>query len=75
MRLLYKKDWVDLQSQIANDYAKGIIRGENLILNFLDKSYLFMRYGYYKEKLFYTLPGNIKGSNVEYKFKNPNDFR
>ncbi|CAA0203089.1 hypothetical protein [Tenacibaculum maritimum] len=73
--LLYKKDWVDLQSQIANDYADGIIRGENPILNFLDRSYLFMRYGYYKAKLFYTLPGNIKGSNVEYKFKNPNNFR
>ncbi|WP_422091814.1 hypothetical protein [Tenacibaculum ovolyticum] len=73
--LVYKEDWVDLRSQIVNDYADGLILNGSTILNFLDENYLFMRYGYYKTKLTYTLPGNIKGSSVVYKFKNSNNFR
>ncbi|WP_369049312.1 hypothetical protein [Tenacibaculum sp. UWU-22] len=72
---VYKFDWIDIQSQIVNDYANRVISNNNPVLAFLDKNYLFMRYGYYKTTLFYTLPGNIKKSSVQYKFKNPNKFR
>ncbi|RKF03601.1 hypothetical protein C8N26_1991 [Tenacibaculum lutimaris] len=72
---VYKQDWIDIESQIVNDYSDGIINNGNLVLEFLDKNYLFMRYGEYKVKLFYTLPSGIKGTNTTYKFKNPNKFR
>ncbi len=73
--LVYKSDWVDLQSQIVNDYVDGLIADNNPVLNFLDENYLFMRYGYYQTELKYMLPGGINGSSANYKFKNPNDFR
>ncbi|WP_437822909.1 hypothetical protein [Tenacibaculum mesophilum] len=72
---VYKQDWIDIQSQIVNDYSDGIIDDGNPVLEFLDKNYLFMRYGDYKTELFYTLPSGIKGTSVIYKFKNPNKFR
>jgi hypothetical protein len=72
---VYKQDWIDIQSQIVNDYSDGIIDDGNPVLEFLDKNYLFMRYGDYKIKMFYTLPSGIKGTSAIYKFKNPNKFR
>ncbi len=71
----YKADWLDMQSQILNDYVDGLIPKGSSLLNFLDDDYLFMRYGFYETKLSYTLPGGIEGSNSTYKFKNPNRFR
>ncbi len=73
--LAYKSDWVDMQSQIVNDYVDGHITDDDPVLNFLDRHYLFMRYGFYKTTLSYKLPGNINGTSTTYKFKNPNNFR
>jgi len=73
--LVFKADWVDMQSQILNDYVDGLIPKGSSLLNFLDKDYLFMRYGFYKTTLRYKLPGGIDGTSATYKFKNPNRFR
>ncbi len=73
--LLYKTDWVDLHSQLVNAHIDGFIKGNDPVLNFLDEDYLFMRYGFYKTKLIYNLPGGKKGSEAIFKFKNPNKFR
>ena len=73
--LAYKEDWVAMQSHIVNDYVDGLISDASPVLNFLDSSYLFMRYGFYKTTLRYKLPGGINGTSATYRFKNPNDFR
>lgn len=73
--LIYKSDWVDLQAQLVNAHLDGAIKSNNTVLNFLDEDYLFMRYGFYKTRLIYMLPGNLKGSEAIYEFKNPNKFR
>jgi hypothetical protein len=73
--LVYKQDWVDLQSQIVNDYIDGLISNGSTLLNFLDAEYLFMRYGFYNTTVQYTVPGGINGTSAIYKFKNPNKFR
>lgn len=73
--LTYKEDWIDIQSQIVNDYVDDIIVDGDPVLNFLDNNYLFMRYGFYKTTLTYRLPGGIDGTTATYRFKNPNDFR
>ncbi len=72
--LAYKADWVSIRSQIVNDQIEGL-PSNSPVLTFLDASYLFMRYGYYKTTLTYKMPGGIKGTNATYKFKNPNNFR
>lgn len=71
----YKNDWRNMRSQIINDYVDDLIAETNPILNFLDESYLFMRYGFYNTTMKYKLPGNKKGTEVLYKFKNNNNFR
>ena len=73
--IAYKMDWVDIHSQIVNAYTDGLIPKDSPILNFLDADYLFMRYGSYRIKLSYKLPGNIMGTNAIYRFKNLNKFR
>lgn len=73
--LVYKEDWMDMQSQIVNDYVDGLISNGSPILNFLDADYLFMRYGFYKIKLSYILPGGRRSTSAVYNFKNPNNFR
>lgn len=68
----YSTDWRDIQKQILND--KNASLGAK---RFFRKNFPFMRYGNYKTKLVYKLPGlNTKGiSNIAYKFKNPLKFR
>lgn len=73
--LTYKEDWVDMHSQIVNDQTDGLIPNNSPVLHFLDQNYLFMRYGFYKIDLQYTLPGGTNGTRSTYKFKNPNKFR
>lgn len=75
LTMTYKADWIDLRSQIVNDQVDGLIPSGSPVLNFLDENYLFMRYGFYKTKLSYKLPGGIEGSSSIYKFKNPINFR
>jgi hypothetical protein len=67
--LSYKEDWVDLQSQIANDYVKNPYLSEN-ITQFLDENYKFIRQGTYKIRLKYRLPGGIDGSQATINYKN-----
>lgn len=73
--LLYKKDWVDLRSQILNDYVKGLILPSNPVIEIIDADFLIMRFGNYTIDLQYELPGGIRGSSEEYEFKNNNRFR
>lgn len=73
--LAYKQDWVNMHSQIVNAQIDGLIPSGSSVLDFLDESYLFMRYGFYKIKLSYKLPGDIDRSSATYRFKNPNNFR
>ncbi|WP_411029854.1 hypothetical protein [Spongiimicrobium sp. 3-5] len=73
--LAYKHDWVDMQSQLVNDYVDGHIPSNSSVLRMLDKEYRFMRYGYYNIKLTYMLPGEIPGTSAVHKFKNPINFR
>src|SRR5690606_34752386 len=70
--LLYKQDWVDLQSQILNDYVDGLIPRGSEAASFLDKDFYFMRYGKYTIIMQYILPGGVKGSSYQYDFKNNN---
>ena len=73
--LLYKQDWVDLHSQILNDYVDGLILRGSEAASFLDKDFYFMRYGKYTINMQYILPGGVKGSSYQYDFKNNNKFR
>ncbi|MCX2681998.1 hypothetical protein OOZ15_18750 [Galbibacter sp. EGI 63066] len=73
--LIYKKDWVDLHSQIINDYVDGKITRSHPAYSFLDKDYYFMRYGKYTVNMQYMLPGGIRGTSIQYDFKNNNRFR
>ncbi|SNR14553.1 hypothetical protein [Tenacibaculum jejuense] len=73
--LAYKEDWVDIHAQLVNAHIDGYINANDPVLKFLDEDYLFMRYGFYKTKLIYNLPGGKKGSEAIFKFKNPNKFR
>ncbi|MCV6630138.1 MAG: hypothetical protein OIF50_09790 [Flavobacteriaceae bacterium] len=72
--LIYKQDWLDLQSQIVNDVAQNkpiTLAAERI----LDTNYAFMRYGKYAIKMQYVLPGNRLGTSADINFKNPNKFR
>ncbi|TCI90120.1 hypothetical protein [Tenacibaculum sp. M341] len=73
--LAYKSDWVDIHEQLVNAHIDGFIQANDPVLNFLDEDYVFMRYGFYKTKLIYNLPGGKKGSEAIFQFKNPNKFR
>src|SRR5690606_36457071 len=73
--LVYKRDWVDLYSQILNDYVKGLIPSGSAAASFLNKDYYFMRYGEYTIDMQYVLPGGFRGSSYQYDFKNNNRFR
>lgn len=73
--LTYKQDWVDLRSQILNDYVDGLIPSGSAAASFLGKDFYFMRYGKYTVDMQYVLPGGIKGSSYQYDFKNNNKFR
>ncbi|WP_335966834.1 hypothetical protein [Galbibacter sp. PAP.153] len=73
--LIYKKDWVDLRSQILNDYVDGLVPKGSSAAAFLDKDFYFMRYGKYTIDMQYVLPGGGKGTGYRYGFKNNNRFR
>ncbi len=74
--LTYKRDWVDMHEQIVNDHIKGLIPSNSPVLKFLDERFPLMRYGVYKIRLTYILPGGVsRGTNATYKYKNPNKFR
>jgi len=66
----YKLDWTDLQSQIINDYVRGILPGNSPVMQLLDAGYKFIRQGYYNVRLQYILPGGTKGTEAIMKYKN-----
>jgi hypothetical protein len=72
---VYKEDFVDLRDQVYSDFTKGRIHGQHPAMSLTRAAYYFMRYGKYKIKLKYTLPGGIQGSEAKIDFKNPLKFR
>lgn len=72
---IYKEDFVDLRDQVYSDFTQGIINGQHPAMSLTNASYYFMRYGKYKIKMSYILPGGIKGSEAKIDFKNPLRFR
>lgn len=71
----YKVDYVDIRNRVLNDYVDGLINYGDTTLDILDNDYLFMRQGKYAIKMSYNLPGGIKGTSVEYDYKNPIKIR
>ncbi len=72
---IYKEDFVDLRDQVYSDFTQGIINGQHPAMSLTNEAYYFMRYGKYKVKMNYMLPGGIKGSEAKIDFKNPLRFR
>lgn len=67
----YEQDIYDINVQINDRWAAGLITNSDPAFAFLDKYYEFMRYGAYGTTLKYTLPGGIAPSTKRYNFKNP----
>lgn len=72
---IYHTDYVDLRDRIVNDYVNGLININAPELSIMEEDYKLMLYGKYNIKLQYNLPGGIKGSFANYKFKNPLSLR
>ena len=72
---IYKEDFVDLRDQVYSDFTKGIINSQHPAMSLTNAAYYFMRYGKYKIRLSYILPGGIKGTEATIDFKNPLKFR
>lgn len=71
----YKVDYLDIRDRVFNDYVDGLIASNDRALDILDDEYLFMRKDKYTIKLSYELPGGIKGTSIEYNYKNPIEIR
>ncbi|WP_103068654.1 hypothetical protein [Aquimarina sediminis] len=72
---IYKEDFVDLRDQVYSDFTQGLINGQHAAMSLTKAQYYFMRYGKYKIKLNYILPGGIKGTEAKIDFKNTLKFR
>lgn len=72
---VYKEDWVNLTNLMVNDEIDRPIDPNAAFYKILRKHFEFMRYGDYKIKLNYRLPGGKKESDFIYKYQNPNKFR
>lgn len=71
LALAYKKDFVDVFSQISNDIAKGVILATHPAYQFLGHTFPSLRKGDYRIKLRYTLPGGKQTNEATQLFKNP----
>jgi len=67
----YYIDYLDVRDRVINDYASGLISSDSPYLSIIGEEYKFMRTGKYTIKLQYYLPGGIKGTSANYKYKNP----
>ena len=72
---IYHRDYIDIRDRVLNDYARGLISSSAPEISILNEEYKFMLYGKYNIKLQYWLPGGIKGSSANYKYKNDLLFR
>jgi hypothetical protein len=68
---VYKGDLMDLRNQAYSDLTDGKITGTHPIMRVTQGGYKIMKYGKYKVKLQYMLPGGVKGSEATIKFNNP----
>ncbi|TSE05631.1 hypothetical protein [Aquimarina algiphila] len=68
---IYFIDYLDVRDRVINDYANGLISSGSQELSIISEEYKFMLYGKYNIKLQYNLPGGIKGTSANYKYKNP----
>ncbi len=68
---IYYQDYLDIRDRVINDYANGVIPSTSSELSIISEDYKFMLYGKYNIQLQYTLPGGIKGTSANYKYKNP----
>ncbi len=67
----YYIDYLDVRDRVMNDYAAGLIPSNSPFLSIIGEDYKFMRTGKYTIKLQYYLPGGVKGTSANYKYKNP----
>jgi hypothetical protein len=58
-----------------NDYVDNEAVNISLTKRFLNRNYLFIRYGDYQIVVKYGLPGGEKITEFVYKFRNNNNFR
>ncbi|MBL0683260.1 hypothetical protein [Aquimarina mytili] len=72
---IYYQDYIDIRDRVLNDYAKGLLPSGSPEIDIINQDYKFMLYGKYNIKLQYILPGGIKGSSANYKYKNNLKFR
>ncbi|MEW7291726.1 hypothetical protein [Aquimarina sp. 2304DJ70-9] len=72
---IYKEDFVDLRDQVYSDFTSGKINAQHPAMSLTNADYYFMRYGKYRIKLKYMLPGGISGSEANVDFKNTLKFR
>ena len=67
----YKKDLVDLKSQVSNACVNGGVSCSNdTALEILNVRFKFIRYGRYNINMQYVLPGGHKGSLNQFHYKN-----
>jgi len=72
---IYKEDFVNLRDQVYSDFTTGVINGQHSAMSLTNADYYFMRYGKYKVKFTYLLPGGIRGTEAKIDFKNTLKFR
>ena len=66
---VYKEDFIDLQHQVINRYYNNGQGGE-AYKRFLSGRYPFISSEYYKMKMQYVMPGDIKGTSAIFDFYN-----
>ncbi len=72
--MYYKRDFTDIQYKVVNAYLHDISRYQSEIQQYgyiINGTFPSIYSGDYRTKLTYMLPGNIKGSSVNFKFNNP----
>lgn len=70
LAIVYKKDFIDILNQIANDISNLKITKENSSFKFLNNTFPSMRKGKYNIIMKYNLPGNKKASQASQRFEN-----
>jgi hypothetical protein len=68
---VYKGDLIDLRNQAYADFTAGKITATHPVMRVTNGQYKIMRYGKYKVKLQYNLPGGVKGTQAKVHFNNP----
>lgn len=69
----YKQDFRDIQYKIVNTYLQNSSQYQSKIQQYnyiINGTFPAIHSGYYKVRMQYVLPGNIKGSSAIFKYKN-----